>query len=84
MAQSRGPNRAKYQKEYNKRPEEMERRRALGRARYALEKEKGPIPEGMDIHHKKPVRKGGGYSKSNLAVVPPKAHRGWNKKRGKK
>jgi len=79
MANSRGPNRAKYQKSYNAREDEKARRRDLGRARYAYEKDNGPIPEGMDMHHKKPKRAGGGEAAGNLKPTPASAHRGWNR-----
>jgi len=82
MANARGAKRAAYQKKFNARPSEKARRAAQGRARYAHEKSNGPLPDGVDLDHKKPVREGGGFSKSNLTPKSEKANRGWRK--GKK
>ena len=81
MANARGPGRARYQKKYNARPEELERRRELARERYHHEKKNGKLPEGVDLHHKTPKRAGGGEG-DNLTPTPASKHRGWNK--GKK
>jgi hypothetical protein len=43
---------AAYQKEYNARPEEKERRRNLGKQRYKAEKE-GKVKKGQDMVHPK-------------------------------
>ena len=37
---------------------------------------KGKIEKGEDLHHKKPVRKGGGFSKKNLTPVAASKNRG--------
>lgn len=83
MTQSRGPNRAKYQKKYNANPDEIDRINAQKRARYAYEKKHGKLPDGIDVHHKKPARDGGSFDESNLVAVTEKAHRGWNRKKKK-
>lgn len=44
--------RLRYQKKYNKRPEELERRRELGRVRYAMKKN-GADVDGKDVSHTK-------------------------------
>lgn len=78
MANARGPKRAAYQKQYNARPEEKARRAALERARYARYDKKGkPRPEGVDLDHVVPARKGGSNAKSNLKPKSAKANRGW-------
>lgn len=44
------------------------------RARRELEA-KGLVKPGQDVHHKKPLSKGGGNSKGNLAAVSVKSNR---------
>ena len=65
-----------YQKAYNAKPEEKERRAALGRARYELEKE-GKISKHQDVGHKVAHDNGGGDSKSNLRPEDRSKNRGW-------
>lgn len=65
-----------YQKEYNARPEEKERRAALGRARYELEK-KGQISKNQDVGHKVASDNGGSNDKSNLRPEDRSKNRGW-------
>lgn len=78
MPNARGPKRAEYQKKYNARPEEKERRAALERARYdRYDKQGKPRPKGVDLDHVVPVRKGGSNAKSNLRPKSAKANRGW-------
>lgn len=79
MANARGPKRARYQREFNARPEEKARRAAQGRARYAYEKEHGKLPEGVDLAHKKAVKSGGGFSRDNLKPQNETKNRGWRK-----
>lgn len=63
---------------YNATPEMVGKRVKNNQARAMLEKEgrvrKG---DGMDVDHKKPLRSGGGNSKSNLRVIPKSKNRGW-------
>ena len=81
MANARGPKRASYQKQFNAKPEEKERRAALERARYAHEKKTGKkIAPGLDMDHVKPHRAGGSNSPSNLKLKGQKANRGWKGK----
>ncbi|MEA3639934.1 MAG: HNH endonuclease signature motif containing protein [Lamprobacter sp.] len=78
MANARGPKRASYQKKYNARPAEKERRAALERARYdRYDKQGKPRPKGIDLDHTVPVRQGGSHAKSNLKPKSAKANRGW-------
>jgi hypothetical protein len=78
MPNARGPKRAAYQKKYNARPEEKERRAALERARYdRYDKQGKPRPKGVDLDHVVPVRNGGSNSPSNLKPKSAKANRGW-------
>lgn len=78
MPNARGPKRAAYQKKYNARPDEKERRAALERARYdRYDKQGKPRPKGVDLDHVVPVRKGGSNSPSNLKPKNAKANRGW-------
>jgi len=78
MPNARGAKRAAYQKKYNARPEEKERRAALERARYARYDKKGkPRPKGIDLDHVVPKREGGSNAKSNLKPRDAKSNRGW-------
>lgn len=63
---------------YNARPENVAKRVKNNQARAQLEKEgrvrKG---DGKDVDHKRPLRSGGGNSRSNLRVLPKSKNRGW-------
>lgn len=63
---------------YNAKPENVEKRVKNNQARAMLMKEglvkKG---DGKDVDHKKPLRSGGGNSRSNLRVVSKSRNRGW-------
>jgi len=63
---------------YNARPDKIADRVQNGQARAKLEKagrvKKG---DGKDVHHKKPLRRGGTNATDNLAVVTQKYNRGW-------
>ena len=67
-------------KGYNARPEIVAKRVKNNQARAMLMKEglvrKG---DGKDVHHKKPLRSGGGNSRSNLQVVSQHKNRGWRR-----
>ena len=65
-----------YQAQYNAKPEEKERRAALGRARYAMEKE-GKISRGQDVGHKVAHDNGGSDKLSNLKAEDAGKNRGW-------
>lgn len=63
---------------YNARPENVAKRVKNNQARATLAKEglvrKG---DGKDVDHKKPLRSGGGNSRSNLRAIPAGKNRGW-------
>lgn len=63
---------------YNARPENVKKRVKNNQARRLMEKEgrvhKG---DGKDVDHIKPLRSGGGNSKSNLRVISASKNRGW-------
>lgn len=63
---------------YNARPEQVEKRAERNKARAMLEKE-GRVSkgDGKDVDHKRPLRSGGGNSRSNLRVVSKSRNRGW-------
>jgi len=80
MSNKGGPAKARYDKQYNARPEQVEKRMDRNRARAQLEKEglvhKG---DGRDIDHKQMLAKGGSNARSNLRVVSETKNRGWRK-----
>lgn len=65
---------------YDARPENVAKRVKNNQARSMLEKE-GRVKkgDGKDVHHKKPLRSGGGNSRSNLEVADRSKNRGWRK-----
>lgn len=73
-----------YRKEYDNyhgKPEQIAKRADRVQARRDVEKKVGPAAlKGKDVHHKKPLRSGGGNSPGNLAVTST-SHRGWNRGR---
>ena len=73
---------AAYDKAYNARPAQKQKRAMRNAARRELEREglvhKG---DGKDVDHKTPLKRGGSNARSNLRVVSEKANRGW--RRGK-
>jgi len=67
--------------EYNKRPDVQKKRVAQNKARrHAIAAGKAKKGDGKDVHHKKPLDKGGSTSDSNTKVVSRKTNRGWRKK----
>jgi len=76
---------------YNKRPSVQKKRVANNKARReALRDGRVTKGDGKDVHHVRPLDKGGSAKKSNTKVVSQKSNRGWRKKnpemytRGKK
>ncbi len=73
-----------YRKEYDEyhgKPEQRANRSKRVLARRDMEKTHGEAAlAGKDVHHKKPLRNGGGNGKKNLAITG-QAHRAWNKGR---
>lgn len=82
MANKAGARKAAYDKAYNARPEQVQKRMERNRARAKLMKEglvkKG---DGKDVDHVVPLDRGGTNSRSNLRVVSKSKNRGW--RRGK-
>lgn len=72
-----------YMAEYQKRPENVEKRVDRNRARrHAIAEGKAKVGDGKDVDHKVPLRKGGSDKDSNTRVVDASDNRGWRK--GKK
>jgi hypothetical protein len=67
-------------KGYNATPEMTKKRAMNNAARRQLMKE-GAVKkgDGKDVDHKKPLRSGGGNSRSNLRVMPASKNRAWRK-----
>lgn len=69
-----------YQAEYQKRPEEVEKRVDRNRARrHAIAEGRAHVGDGKDVDHVKPLRRGGSDSDSNTRVVDQSTNRAWRK-----
>lgn len=67
-------------KNYHSSPEQKKKRAARNKARRQLMKEgKVSKGDGMDVHHKKPLAKGGSNDRGNLAVVPKSKNRSFKR-----
>jgi hypothetical protein len=67
---------------YHGKPEQRANRSKRVLARRDVEDKLGKeAVAGKDVHHKNPLRNGGGNSPGNLAVSSVKANRGWNRKK---
>lgn len=67
---------------YQAKPEQVKNRAARNAARAELAKEgKVSKGDGKDVHHKRPLMRGGSNSRANLAAVPRSAHRSGHKAR---
>lgn len=65
--------------QYHGTPEQIAKRTKRVLARREMEKKYGKAAlKGKDVHHKNPIRNGGGNSKGNLGITST-AHRGWNR-----
>jgi hypothetical protein len=74
------PQKLKYQKEYNARPEEVAKRVKNNAARReAIKEGKAKVGDGKDVAHKKSLENGGGNSKSNVKVEDRSKNRGWRR-----
>lgn len=74
------PQKLKYQKEYNARPEEVKKRVMNNAARReAMEEGRVKKGDGKDVAHKKALDNGGTNGKSNLKVEDRATNRGWRK-----
>lgn len=74
------PAKLAYQKEYNAKPENVNKREKNNLARaHAIKEGRVKVGDGKDVDHIKPLDKGGSNAKSNLRVVSEKTNRGWRK-----
>ena len=79
-----GPKKAAYDKMYNARPDQVNKREERNRARAQLAREgKVSKGDGKDVDHKKMLDNGGSNARGNLRVVDQKTNRGWRKTNGK-
>lgn len=58
---------------------EMKHKRAMNNQARAMMAKKGIVKkgDGKDVDHKRPLRKGGGNSQSNLRAISKSRNRGW-------
>lgn len=82
MANKGGPEKAKYDKQYESTPEQKKKRAERNAARREYEAKNGPLPANTDIDHKKMLKDGGTNAEGNLRAVSETKNRGWRK--GKK
>lgn len=76
------PAKLRYQKEYNARPENVNKREKNNAARQKLIREgKARVGDGKDVGHKRPLDRGGGNDRGNLEVQTRKENRGWRRGR---
>ena len=77
------PAKLKYMAEYQKSPENVEKRVDRNRARrHAIAEGKAKVGDGKEVDHKVPLGKGGSDGKSNTRVVEASKNRGWRKEHG--
>ena len=67
-------------KRFHGKPEEIKKRAKRNAARAQMKKA-GAAVAGKDVHHKKPLRNGGGNGKGNLAISSVHQNRGWERER---
>lgn len=66
---------------YNSKPEQIENRSQRNKARALLAKAKGKAAiAGKDVHHGKPISKGGGNTLANLFAASPSKNRSFKRK----
>ena len=69
-----------YMAEYQKKPENVEKRVDRNRARrHAIAAGKAHVGDGTDVDHKKMLDKGGSDKDSNTRVISRAENRGWRK-----
>ena len=72
-----------YQKEYNSRPENIEKRVQNNAARReAIREGRAKVGDGTNVDHRVPLDKGGTNSKGNLRVVSESQNKAWRKEHG--
>jgi 5-methylcytosine-specific restriction endonuclease McrA len=75
-----GPTKAAYDKAYNAKPDQVNKREMRNAARAALMRDgKVTKGDGKDVDHKKPLKNGGSNTQSNLTVKSQTENRGWRK-----
>lgn len=75
-----GSNKAAYDKAYNAKPDQVNKREMRNAARAALMRDgKVTKGDGKDVDHKKPLKNGGSNTQSNLTVKSQTENRGWRK-----
>jgi hypothetical protein len=74
-----------YGKEYARfhgKPEEIAKRAKRNAAHASMAKAHGKAAlAGKDVHHKNPLRNGGGNGKGNLAIASVHQNRGWEREK---
>jgi uncharacterized protein YhaN len=76
------PRKLAYQAEYQKQPEEIEKRVARNRARrHAIAEGRAHKGDGKDVDHVRPLDAGGSKSDANTRVVDASENRGWRSRR---
>lgn len=79
MAKS-SPQKLAFQKAYNAKPENIEKRVLNNAARReAIADGKAKVGDGKDVHHKKMLAEGGKNTKGNTVVVDASKNRAWRK-----
>lgn len=72
-----------YMAEYQKRPENVEKRVDRNRARrHAIAAGKAHVGDGTEVDHKVPLDKGGSDKDSNTRVISAAKNRAWRKDHG--
>lgn len=74
------PQKLRYQKAYNARPENVNKREKNNAARRQLMREGlVHVGDGKDVGHRRPLERGGTNARSNLEVQSRKENRGWRR-----
>jgi len=67
---------------FHGKPEEIKKRAKRNAARSQMAKSHGKAAiAGKDVHHKNPLRNGGGNGKSNLSLSSVHRNRGWEREK---
>lgn len=72
--------RERHYRDYQGRPDVIAKRSQMNKARQAMIKAgKAAVGDGKDVHHVKPINKGGTNATANLKVVPRSSNRGYKR-----
>jgi hypothetical protein len=75
----------KHYEDYQGTPEQIKKRAQRNAARASMVEKHGKSAlSGKDVHHKTPIRSGGGNSSGNLAISSVAKNRGWESEKKKK